>query len=394
MKRVLIISHGFPPLLEARSIQIAKILRHLRPHGWDPVVLTVQPERTPIATDEGLCDLLPVDLEVHRTGTFESQFAISLLSRSWSSLLHLPDKQIGWLPFATRKAQELLSRGDIDCVLTNAKPFTDHLIGRRLRRRFDTPWVAYFSDPWVDSPYFQRTSDWQVAVNRRMQRSVVAEADGLLFNNPETLNQVAGDHAAKASILPHCYDLDLFADTAETGRNGRLKLVHTGNFYGLRSPLPLLEAVEDLDADLWMVGKIDPEHRQAISDRGYGNRAKEIGSVSYLQSLAYMQQADVLISVDAPVEGESVFFPSKLVDYFGTGKPVVGITPEGSTTSRVLKEHGHFVADVNDIEDIAKAVKQAAARTSRPFVPPPEFDAERTAGRLAEHLDGVRPCAS
>ena len=36
-----------------------------------------------------------------------------------------------------------------------AQPWTNHLVGMRLHRDSGLPWVAHFSDPWIDSPYQQ-----------------------------------------------------------------------------------------------------------------------------------------------------------------------------------------------------------------------------------------------
>ena len=52
------------------------------------------------------------------------------------------------------------------------------LVGLRVRRTHRLPWVAHFSDPWVDSPYL-RGSSWLRRIWQRMERDVVAQADAL-----------------------------------------------------------------------------------------------------------------------------------------------------------------------------------------------------------------------
>ena len=404
MKRVLIVTHSFPPLLEARSIQIAKIVRHLRRFGWDPVVLTVEPRYTPINQDASLPTLLPDDIQIVRTAAFEPQWAISLLARTVPSALYLPDKQIGWLPFAVRAASGLSRREPFDLIFTNAKPFTCHLVGQALKRRCALPWVAYFSDPWVDNAYFQRISRGQVRRNRRMETRTLSEADGLVFNNPETVRLMlpAGAEAAQALVLPHCYDPSLFDLATGRGRGsgsapspeGTVRIVHTGNFYGVRSPLPLLDALDIGHGDslppveVLLVGKIDEIHRRAIERHRVFPCVRLTGSVGYLESLAHIQSAQLLVTIDAPVGDQSVFFPSKLADYLGSGKPVLGVTPPGSTTARILSEHGQYVADVSHPAQIRQVIREAIEQESGP-PPPPAYEVTEVVQQLASYFDRI-----
>jgi hypothetical protein len=43
--------------------------------------------------------------------------------------------------------------------------------------------------------------------------------------------------------------------------------------------------------------------------------------VGYQESLKLMSEADALLVIDAPAD-QSVFLPSKLIDYIGAGRPI------------------------------------------------------------------------
>jgi hypothetical protein len=77
-----------------------------------------------------------------------------------------------------------------------------------------------------------------------------------------------------------------------------------------------------------------------------------------------MRSADYLLLVEAPPKllTGSIFLPSKLVDYLGSGKLILGITPLHGTSARVLAETGHIACDVEDSEGIYRLLKQAAHR--------------------------------
>ncbi len=77
-------------------------------------------------------------------------------------------------------------------------------------------------------------------------------------------------------------------------------------------------------------------------------------TVGYEESLDLMTSAHGLLVIDAPA-AESVFLPSKLVDYIGAGRPVLGMTPPGTAT-RLITELGGWVSDPADPEQTQKAL--------------------------------------
>jgi hypothetical protein len=68
-----------------------------------------------------------------------------------------------------------------------------------------------------------------------------------------------------------------------------------------------------------------------------------------------MASADGLLVIDAPAE-ESVFLPSKLIDYIGAGRPILGLTPPG-TSRNLINQLGGWVARPEDIEGMAAIIK-------------------------------------
>jgi hypothetical protein len=64
--------------------------------------------------------------------------------------------------------------------------------------------------------------------------------------------------------------------------------------------------------------------------------------VDYKTSLALMESADLLLVIDAPFD-QSVFLPSKLVDYIGAQRPIFAITPPG-TSAKLVSDLGGMVA--------------------------------------------------
>ena len=59
------------------------------------------------------------------------------------------DQEAGWAPFAERQPEKSSECGRVQAIYTTSTPYTAHLIGLRLKRRFGLPWVADFRNPWV-----------------------------------------------------------------------------------------------------------------------------------------------------------------------------------------------------------------------------------------------------
>ena len=85
------------------------------------------------------------------------------------------------------------------------------------------------------------------------------------------------------------------------------------------------------------------------------NNISVVEPVSYIKSLELMNSSDYLLVIDAPSDDVSMFFPSKLADYIGTNKHILGISPKGST-NRILKELGYKCYNTTDIDGIRKGL--------------------------------------
>jgi hypothetical protein len=286
----------------------------------------------------------------------------------------VPDRFRPWLrPAAgTIRGGGLLARAD--ALVTFGQPMSTHLLGLRLRRRPGVPWIAHFSDPWVDSP-FRHASGTTTFLNRRLERAVLQEADLVVYTSEETVDLVARTHGdvlrAKVRVLPHSFDSELYPRVPD--RHGPIVARYLGAFYGHRGPTELLAALRALQAHepettarlrVELVGSrehpLDPSLLAGLPDGLVTVREP----VSYLDSLRLMRESDILLVLDASAE-QSVFLPSKLVDYIGARRTIVALTPPGPA-ARLVARYGGGVADPADpsasAEVLGRAVEAAGSR--------------------------------
>jgi len=81
--------------------------------------------------------------------------------------------------------------------------------------------------------------------------------------------------------------------------------------------------------------------------------------VNYAESLSMMTSAAGLMVIDAPVpkNTESVFLPSKLIEYVGADRPIIGLTPRG-TAAYLIDRLGGWVADPGAADEVAKVLRE------------------------------------
>jgi Glycosyl transferase 4-like domain len=410
--RILAVVYCLPPLLVPAAMCYLKLILGLRENGVEVEALAIDPDTFvgPVGglEDPTLARLLPQDLVVHRVRSPESHPIVRLLKRSdpvYRALYRVFEPRKREWTLAARKTLGRLDLRQYDAVLTCSQPHANHLLGLEIKKGIRRPWVAYFSDPWSRNPYVSRISSRITAYHRQLESQVLAEADLVLFTSPEMERLALGEFpsllSGKTGVVPHGFVPSWYElARAAAPPPGPLRILHTGHFYGPRSPLPLLQALQglnsrgDLASRLFFsfYGSFPASDRDLVRNGGLEPFFDIHGVVPYLESLALMHQHDALLLIDAPLrdQSESVFLPSKLVDYVGSGKPVIALTPREGATSRVLSEVGGHVREITDTPSIEKLFADLAGGMPL-LAPDPERTEEyhyvRVASKLLSHLE-------
>lgn len=370
--KLLAVSLAYPPLAYPRSIQVARLLKFL---NASTVLVcgdeagarkdsTIEPDAE--AKLEA-CLRVPFSLKRHQRLT--DSFAYRFHKQLWNRRNMAPDNYGVWKTAVLNQISRFMAANNYlpDALVTFAQPFTDHLIGLELKHLYGLPWLAHFSDPWVDNP-FNRYDKQTKALNLTLERQVVKSADVLAFTSQETIDLVLAKYPAewreKARVLPQCFDPSLF-HYSTSKPDAKITIRYIGNFYGQRTAAPLIETLRLIlntepnslnDVCFELIGISDPA---AIRDAGGDTLPPGLlniyPSVEYQESLRLMSTADGLLIIDAPAD-VSVFLPSKLVDYIGAGRPVLGLTPPG-TAAKLIRQLDGNVADPSDTQAMNNAMR-------------------------------------
>lgn len=373
MKNLLVVSYLFPPQLSPESLLLLGRVRELARRGWQITALTIDPRATLEILDPRLEESLPPSLQVVRTGqALIPLYAVPLLAKvvlKSLTLLGLPEVQFPWYFFARRPPLPLLEEGGFTAIYSHACFHVSNVAGLALKRRTGLPWVANFSDPWLDNPYL-RFTPWQRRINRALEEAIIREADAVIFVTSQTADAVMQKYPKawrhRVHVIPHGFEAGLLGDLDLTpAPRQRLRMIYTGRFYrGRRTPegllrgLQILQRTRDLaqELEVRLMGPYVPAYEALVRSLGLDRVVTCREPVPFEESLREAAAADVLLVIDAASDGPSLFLPSKLVDYLPFRKPILGLTPKEGASADVLRQLGCPVADPDDPPAIAQAV--------------------------------------
>ena len=183
--------------------------------------------------------------------------------------------------------------------------------------------------------------------------------------------------------------------------------IQAGRFYeGRRTPEVFLAALAAIHRTHSLEGRLSVEfvgggmaaHESRARMLGLQRVASFTGRVDPAGARARAAAADVLLIIDAPSDGPSLFLPSKLVDYLPLRKPILALTPRLGPSADLVNALGYAVIDPADEPGIAAAIENLlAAHAAEPLVPSPQhdqvsqaYDIRETTRSFARILDEAR----
>ena len=158
----------------------------------------------------------------------------------------------------------------------DSPPTSVHLVGAAVRRATGARWIADLRDSIVANPH-RRTESALVRAKERngesVARLVARKADAVVAVSDPIAEELRALGAARVETISNGCDFEDFAGLEYT-RSPRLRITHTGSFFGRRSPRPILEALagSDVDAVLRFVGDFRAADREFAESLGLGDR--------------------------------------------------------------------------------------------------------------------------
>ena len=373
MKKVLIITYYWPPSGGAGVQRWLKFAKYLPEFGWQPVILTVDPQYASYPQrDESLSAEVGPDCLVYKTQSFELYNLYKLISRkkevpyggfaneSKESLFQkvskflrgnflLPDPRKGWNKYALKKAAELIQEFHIETVVTTSPPHSTQLIGLELKKQFNIRWIADLRDPWTDIYYYNQFKHTALArkIDMNYERQVVESADLLISVSEDVKRIFAGKSvkpiADKTVVIPNGFDSEDFCVDRFPAEQKKV-ITYTGTISEAYDVDSLLVALHQLSTEwgkkllIRFVGKVPSTIASRFKDTGF--EVELAGYVGHQKSIEYLFRSDLLLLVIPKVANNKGILTGKFFEYLAAQKPVLAIGPVDGDLAQIITETG------------------------------------------------------
>ena len=429
-RRVLVIAYYFPPSGGSGVQRVLKFVKYLPAFGWQPVVLTLDPEKAAYPNlDPHMLDEVPDNAEVHRTASWdpyriyagltnqkkESAVSVGFLSDAPVTLrekisrwiranVFIPDARVGWYFYALKKAKRLIAEGEIDAILTTGPPHSTHLIGRALTRKYKLPWIADFRDPWVDIDFLEElpmngpAKKW----NASLEQSVLDEANIVLTVSPAMDRAFASKKPNARHVIYNGFDEEDFEGVVPNEGEDFL-ISHVGNMNAARNPAVLWDVLaKGLKDGRWgrarikLVGNVDGVVMQHIQQAGLTKLIERIPYCPHHEAVKHMMESSLLLLPINNVFSAKGIVTGKLFEYMATGRPILGIGPPDGDAAALLNEtHAGQMLDFKDEQGVFDYLSKTYSDWTQKNLKEPNKEAiakysrKGQTGQLAEILDNL-----
>ncbi len=417
-RNVLVIAYYFPPMGLSGVQRTLKFVKYLPQFGWQPTVVTVTPTGY-FAEDYTLLDELePFDIDIVRIGSldpnrlFRKKRVVKLPSEPLrkmftflSDTFFIPDNKVLWKRKVLRRMDSLFREKKFKVIFATAPPFTDFLIGKKLRERYGVPLVTDYRDVWHEYPNKYYPTPLHRYIHYHLEKGVLGSTSAIITTNRRVkellLKRYKFLQYNDVRIISQGYDPADMADGAvtpqrESSARSKLRIAHAGTFYGDRSPVCFLRAVQQAislqpafvdNVEIHFIGAFRTADKKLVSSFGLDGIVRFHGYLNHRRCVEELLASDLLWLT----LGNDRQSPGKLYEYLGARKPILACVPEGFVKQTILESGGGVAVRPDDVDGISKAILQFYDQHRRGNLPRPREDVVERYSRvkLTEELATV-----
>jgi len=369
MKRVLIITYYWPPAGGPGVQRWLKFVSYFREFGIEPVVYIPENPHYPIV-DEQILEEVPEGIQILKQPIKEPYRFAKLFSRSktrqlssgiitekkpskveqlmlWvRGNLFIPDARIGWVKPSVKYLSNYLEEHPVDVIISTGPPHSLHLIGMKLKKSVDIPWIADFRDPWTQIHYHQnlKLSLSSEKKHKQMEQEVLNKADRVVVTSEGTRRSFESLTDAPIDVITNGFEEQ---DVSEKELDEQFSLVHVGSLLTKRNPKFLWEVIAEIcsenlsfseDIQIKLAGSVSEDVVRTLKELGINDRCNLIGYISYKEAIQLQHSAQVLLLIEMNTKETSMIIPGKLFEYLSSNRPILAIGPDGSDIESIITE--------------------------------------------------------
>jgi glycosyltransferase involved in cell wall biosynthesis len=397
MKKVLVILYYWPPGGGMAVQRWLKFSKYLPEFGWEPVIYAPENADYP-EIDESLTGQVPEGITILKRPIFEPSrlygkfvgmkktekigvsFSLgkkpSRLARLKNGLslwvrgnLFIPDAHVCWVRPSVRFLTRYLRQNPVDAIVTTGTPHSLHLIGLKLRKRFDIPWIADFRDLWTRIDFYRDLKLTRRAdrIHHRMERRVLSGADHIVTVGETWRKEFLENGAGAVTVITNGYDPE-DVPMERPPLDKKFSLVHIGSIGKNRDARALWEALAEKAGndrvfaekfELRLVGNVDFSVMDSIREAGLEDYTVRIDFLSHDEAMKAQQSAAVLLLLINNSDDARGRLTGKIFEYLAAGRPVIAIGPADGEAAMLLESTGAGkTASYDDKKEMATIIER------------------------------------
>ena len=364
--KVLFIAYNFPPCGGPGVQRSLKFVKYLTLNKWDPLVFTTNSINYPVI-DKSLLDEVPKNIKIYRGKSldisrlrpFFSKIKLSKIHGFLNTLIAFPDTALFWSIFSIKNIKSLISIEKPSIVYTTSGPYSSHLLGLWIKKKYDLPWIVDFRDLWSENRFVKYLPFYK-KYNRYLEKKVLLAADHIICVSEIDLISFSkmALNSKPVTVIHNGFDpTDLIIN--KKNKTKKFTILYTGNFSSTRKPTSFLKAVNELVEE-----KLIPEDKLDLVFAG-SNLDRFLKKRKYIRYLGYVEHkklnklrdnADVLLLLqDSSVEtiGD---YSGKVFEYIASNIPILAITNLKSVVVNLINKSNTGVCVDENIEHIKSHV--------------------------------------
>jgi glycosyltransferase involved in cell wall biosynthesis len=392
LKKVLIIAYYWPPSAGSGVQRWLKFVKYLRLYGWEPIVYTpLNPDFD--LKDEKLQEEIPEGIAILKQPIFEpfqiynqlmgqkaekqvnpvmkgkAKLGLKAKTMLWiRANIFIPDSRMFWIKPSVKFLIVWLKENKVDAMVTTGPPHSMHVIGLKIKRKTNIPWLADFRDPWTRIDFYHELNlePWADRKHKNLENAVINEADHVVVVGNNMKEEYQPLTSRPVSVVTNGYDPADIDVKPEAPLDKAFSIIHIGMLGKARSHPIFWKGLYELR-------KENPDLKEKLEVRIYGvsdpivqEQIKDFEDTSWIQFLPYVPHHEViqiqrkarvlLLSVNDVPMAKGII-TGKIFEYLAIGRPILCIgPPDGDAASIVNEAQAGPVVDFSDLEGFKKAV--------------------------------------
>jgi glycosyltransferase involved in cell wall biosynthesis len=389
MKKLLIIVYYWPPCGGVGVQRWLRFIKYLPQHGWEPTVLTTMNGDYP-AIDESLLKSIPKGIKVIRAktptfsrmykrfskageskmphGSLETNSTDSLFKKTsiWIRLnLVIPDVRKIWNKFAYHAAKKELLTNKYDVVITTGPPHSTHLIGLKLKKKYNINWIADFRDPWTQMGYLKNVKRLKITsyFDKLLENKVVKTCDAIIAASQKIISDL-NCSPDKIHLITNGFDPEDYKGIKKEKLDDNFNLNYFGTLPLESNPISVLKAViklhkngiTDIKMNFW--GNISEEVIEQLNKLDDNGIIKFHYHIIHKKAIELMSNSSMLLLMINNVKNNEGIITAKIFEYMGSGVTILGVGPTNSEPAKILQETGSGkMFQYDNVDEIADYIE-------------------------------------